>query len=49
MRYKIYRYYSDGRNKKLVKRVSSKAIAQLHCNDPRTQKTGEWFDGYEKD
>jgi len=21
-------------------------IAKLHCNDPRTQKQGVWFDGF---
>ncbi|MFA5696326.1 MAG: hypothetical protein WC917_02620 [Bacilli bacterium] len=42
---KIYRFYITGK-RKLVKIVSSVAIAQLHCNDPKTAKAGKWFDGY---
>jgi len=42
---KIYRYYINGK-KKLVKTVSSVEVARLHCNDPKTQKAGKWFDGY---
>jgi hypothetical protein len=45
--YKIYRFYFKG-GKKLIRRVSSLEIAQLHCNDPRTRKEGKWFDGYQK-
>jgi hypothetical protein len=46
--YKIYRFFSNGRAKKLIKTVSSLEIAQLHCNDPKTRKEGKWFDGYQK-
>jgi len=45
--YKIYRYYITGK-KKLIKTVSTLELAQLHCNDPKTQKAGKWFDGYQK-
>ena len=48
--YKIYRFYSDNRKKKLIKRVSTEEIARLHCSSPNTSgvtKTGvNWFDGY---
>jgi hypothetical protein len=47
--YKIYRYYRNpNKPKKLIKVVSTLEIAQLHCNDPRTNKEGQWFDGYTK-
>lgn len=40
------RFYANGRRPKLIKKVSTLEIAQLHCNDPRTCKAGVWFDGY---
>lgn len=43
----IYRYYfEEGRKRKLIKRVPTIELAQLHCSDPKTRKEGEWFDGY---
>ena len=47
MRYKIIRFYKNGR-KKTIKTVSSLEIAQLHCRDPKTRKEGKWFDGYDE-
>lgn len=51
-RYRILRFFSDGRPAKRIKVVSSLAIAQLHCNDPLTKGTlrsgVKWFDGYRK-
>ena len=44
--FKIYRFYAKSNRKKLVKIVSTKEIAQLHCKDPKTCKQGIWFDGY---
>jgi len=48
--YKIIRYYRSGK-KRLIKKVSSLEIAQLHCRDERTTKKDKagntiWFDGY---
>lgn len=45
--YKIIRFYFNGR-KKFIKIVSSLEIAQLHCKDKRTLKSGIYFDGYIK-
>lgn len=44
--YKIVRHYYKSGARKTIKRVSSLAIAQLHCRDPKTRKEGVWFDGY---
>lgn len=46
MSYWICRHYADGRPSELVKKVNSLSAAQDHCNDPKTAKAGEWFDGY---
>jgi hypothetical protein len=45
--YKILRFYID-KPSKLIKTVKTIAEAQAHCNDPKTQKAGKWFDGYMK-
>lgn len=49
-RYRILRFYSDGRRPKRVKIVSSLEIALLHCNDKNTRGTlrsgVKWFDGF---
>lgn len=51
-RYKILRFFSDGRRPKRIKIVSSLEIAKLHCNSPLTKGTlrngVRWFDGFEK-
>ena len=51
--YKIIRFYRNGRKARLIKRVSTLEIAQLHCSDDRTHKKDKdghvvWFDGYTK-
>lgn len=46
MRVKIYRYFQNGKPSKLIKTVSSVEEAKRHCNDPKTSKAGQWFDGY---
>jgi hypothetical protein len=49
--YKIIRYFSNGKRKK-IKTVSTLEIAKLHCNDSGTQgvtsKGVKWFDGFVK-
>lgn len=49
-KFRIIRFFSDGRPAKLVKVVSSLYIAQLHCGSPLTSGTlrsgVKWFDGY---
>ncbi len=57
--YSIYRFYSDGRDKRLQKSGLDLEDAQAHCNDSETSSstakngrggaTCDWFDGYEKD
>lgn len=46
-RFNIVRYYISGR-KRIIHRDVSFKVAQLHCNDPKSQKEGEWFDGFQK-
>lgn len=46
--YRIVRYFRSGRRRVLHRGVSL-AVAQLHCNDPRTRNLGKWFDGYERE
>jgi hypothetical protein len=43
--YRIIRFRQNGRRRVLKNNVTL-AIAQLHCNDPRTRGPG-WFDGYD--
>jgi len=49
-RYRILRFFSDGRPAKRVKVVSTIELAKLHCNSPLTSgflRSGvKWFDGY---
>lgn len=48
-RYKIERFYSDGRrNKRVIKRGLTLKQAQTHCRSPKTRGKG-WFDGYTKE
>jgi hypothetical protein len=46
--YKIVRMYRDDRPSRTIKRGLNLEQAQRHCNDPRTRKDGEYFDGYDK-
>jgi hypothetical protein len=46
--YKIIRFFLSGR-KKVMKTGLTLEAAQAHCRDPKTQKKGEWFDGFEKE
>ena len=52
IKYRIIRFYSDGRPSKRVKCVSTLELAQLHCSSALTQgelRNGvKWFDGYMK-
>lgn len=45
-KYSIYRFYSDGRPSKLIKKNLSHKEATDHCNHPDTMKAGVWFDGF---
>lgn len=49
-RYRIIRFFSDGRPSKRVKVVSTLELAKLHCNSPLTKgvlRSGvKWFDGF---
>jgi hypothetical protein len=57
--YKIVRFFSDERPKKVIQRGLTLEEAQKHCQDPKTRGTArkgsssvltvEWFDGYEKE
>lgn len=46
--YNIVRFYRKSGRRKIIHRGVSLAVAQLHCNDPRTSRAGVWFDGYTK-
>jgi len=48
-KYKIVRFYrkiNHPRNGKIIKTGLTLKEAQAHCNDPKTKKEGQWFDGY---
>jgi len=45
--YKIIRFRKSGRNS-VVRRGLTLAMAQGHCNNPKT-KGANWFDGYTKE
>jgi hypothetical protein len=48
--YKIIRFYRD-RNKqsKVIKRGLTLEQAKEHCNNPATEKEGQWFDGFKSE
>lgn len=46
MSYQIIRYYKDGRKSLYLKKVATLEEAKAHCNDPKTSKKGEYFEGY---
>lgn len=52
VKYRILRFFSDGRPARRVKVVSTLELAQLHCSSPLTRgvlRGGvKWFDGYTK-
>ena len=45
--YKIVRYFYQNGRRRVIKHNVSLRIAQLHCGDPKTKRTGVWFDGYD--
>lgn len=47
-RYKIIRFYSNGKRPKTIETGLTIDEAQAHCGDPKTSKPGQWFDGYEE-
>jgi len=46
--YKIVRFYAPHlrRQSQTLHTNLTLKEAQKHCNDPKTRKDGEWFDGY---
>lgn len=47
MTYKIIRFFSDSQiPSQLIYEGLTLEEAQEHCNNPKTRKDGEWFDGY---
>ncbi len=44
--YKIIRFYYGDRRRTTIKSNVTLEEAQKHCNDPRTRKEGEYFDGF---
>jgi hypothetical protein len=50
MTYKIIRLYATmGKRPRLIKKGLTLEQAQAHCQDPKTAKAGQWFDGYERE
>ena len=48
--YKIIRFFAPHLNRKDKAVLGMTGLtlqeAQAHCNDPKSAKQGEWFDGY---
>lgn len=45
--YMIVRFYAEsGKKHKVIKKGLTEEEAREHCNDPKTRKAGEWFDGF---
>lgn len=51
MTYKIIRHYAPtiGKRPRVMKKGLTIEQAQAHCQNPKTSKAGEWFDGYTKE
>ncbi len=52
MTYKIVRFYAPhlgNQKRQVIKTGLTLDEAQEHCNDPKTKKEGEWFDGFMRD
>ena len=47
-RYTIKRFFINKPSKIICTGLTLEE-AQEHCNDPKTRKEGEWFDGYVKE
>lgn len=47
--YKIVRFYANGRNPRVMDTGLTLEQAQKHCEDPKTKKTGVYFDGFTKE
>lgn len=51
--YKVIRFFSDSRSRKIIYRGLSLDIAKLHCNSQGAKgvlRSGiKWFDGFEKE
>ena len=48
--YRIVRFYMErGKSRRVIKRNLTLEEARQHCNDPATEKQGEWFDGFESE
>jgi len=48
MLYKIIRFYKDDNKKsRVIKTGLYLEEARAHCQDPKTEKKGVYFDGYE--
>ncbi len=50
MKYSIIRFYSKvNKQARVIKTGLTLKEVKKHCNDPATEKKGEWFDGYAKE
>jgi hypothetical protein len=49
--YKIVRFYHPSlkRAQRVIERGLTEEEARQHCTDPRTRKTGEYFDGFQRE
>jgi hypothetical protein len=47
--YKVVRFFRVSGRRRVIMRGVSLEIARLHCSDPRTCRSGVWFDGYMKE
>lgn len=48
--YKIIRFYQERhKQSRVIKRGLTLEQAQAHCNDPATEKAGQWFDGFQSE
>jgi hypothetical protein len=50
MTYKIIRIYATmGKRPRVMRKGLTLEQAQAHCQDPKTSKAGQWFDGYNRE